>query len=107
LQINAALKRGDVAAAEKRIMELAPPYDPNAVDDRGRKLKEPKYSLAHIRARARVYMALKKWNKALEDAELVVARQLGAAGGMSLRTDELNESEALRDMILEKLGAKD
>jgi len=107
LKVNKALERGDVAAAEKLILSLAPPYDPEAKDERGRKLPEPKYSMYHLRARARVYMALKQWDKALADAEFVVQKLLGAAGGMSLRTDELDESEALRDQIrkeIKKIG---
>jgi hypothetical protein len=106
LAVREALERGDVEAARSRIMALAPPYDPEAVDDRGRKLRKPNYDLAHLRARARVYMALEEWDKALADAEQVVERQLSAAGGMSLRTDELDQSEALRDRIRE-LMAKD
>ncbi len=97
--ISAALGRGDLDAARKLILSLAPPYDPAAVDDRGKKLPIPKHSLPHLRARARVYMALKEWDKALADAEEVVARQLGTDGGMSLRTEELDASEALRDEI--------
>ncbi|MFU8892091.1 MAG: hypothetical protein ACNA8L_00540 [Luteolibacter sp.] len=98
-KVNEALERGDVDAAKKLIMSIAPPYDPDARDERGRKLPEPKYSLYHIRARARVNLALKEWDKALTDAEFVVQQLLGAAGGMSLRTPELDESEALRDEI--------
>jgi hypothetical protein len=99
--VTAALERGEIDAAKTLILSLAPPFDPEAVDAKGRKLKQPQYSLYHLRARARVYMALKEWDKALADAEEVVQRQLGTDGGMSLRTDELDESEALRDLILE------
>jgi len=101
--VDEALARGDVPAAKERIMALAPPYDPEAVDEKGRKLSKPQYSLPHLRARARVYMALKQWDKALADVEVVVRSQLGTAGGMSLRTDELDESEALRDSILKQM----
>jgi tetratricopeptide (TPR) repeat protein len=100
--ISAALERGDIQAAKDEIFTLAPPFDPNAVDAKGRKLpKPPATSLAHLRARARVYMALKEWDKALADAEEVVQRQMGTDGGMSLRTDELDASELLRDTIKE------
>ncbi len=100
--ISAALDRGGIQAAKDKIFTLAPPFDPNAVDAKGRKLpKPPAISLAHLRARARVYMALKEWDKALADAEEVVQRQLGTDGGMSLRTDELDASEALRNTITE------
>jgi len=101
--ISATLGHGEVEAAKARIFALAPPFDPAAVDDRGRKPVPPKYSNAHLRARARVYMALKQWDKALSDAGEVVQRQLGTDGGMSMRTTELDESEALRDSIIERM----
>ncbi len=99
--ISAALDRGEIQAAKDKIFALAPPFDPNAVDAKGHKLPKPAYSLSHLRARARVYMALKDYDAALADAEEVVHRQLGTDGGMSLRTDELDASEELRDSIIE------
>lgn len=99
--VTAALERGDIDAAKARIFSLAPPFDPKAVDEKGRPLKAPQYSLSHLIARARVSMALKELDKALADAEEVVQRQLGTDGGMSLRTDELDQAEALRDTILD------
>ena len=97
----AALNKKDMKAAEALIMKHVPPYDPEAKDERGRSLPKPKYSLPHLRARCQYYVALKDWNRALVDAEAVVASQLASAGGMSLRTPELDESEALRDEIKE------
>ncbi len=99
--VMAALEKGETKTAEALIMKHVPPYDPEAKDERGRKLPVPKYSLPHLRARCQYYMALKDWDKALKDAEAVVAKQLSAAGGMSLRTPELDESEALRDELKE------
>lgn len=94
--ITAALERGDVEGAKQRILTLAPPFDPNALDEKGRKqLRAPAYGISHLRARARVYMALKEWDKALADANEVVTRQLGTDGGMSLRTKELDEAEEM------------
>jgi len=103
--VSAALERGDIEAAKARIFSLAPPFDPQAVDNRGRPLKKPQVSLSHLVARARLYVALKEWDKALADAGEVVQRQLGTDGGMSLRTDELDEAEQLKDTIL-KLQAQ-
>jgi len=100
LKVNEALERGDIDAAKKLILSLAPPYDPEATDDRGNKPPEPKYSIYHLRARARVFMALKEWDKALTDAEFVVGNLLATANHLSLRSPELNESEALKDEIL-------
>ena len=97
--VTQALEQGKPDQAKELIFSLAPPFDPEAVDEKGRKLKKPTHSPAHLRARARVYAAMGEWDKALADAEEVVQRQLGTDGGMSLRTDELDESEALRDQI--------
>ncbi len=45
--ISAALERGEIQAAKDKILTLAPPFDPNAVDVKGRKLpKPPSYSLS-------------------------------------------------------------
>ncbi len=99
--VTASLEKGDIQAAKDMIFKLAPPYDPNAVDARGRKLLKPVHSIAHLRARARVYMAMKDYDAALADAEEVVQSQLGTDGGMSLRTKLLDEDESLRDRILQ------
>ncbi len=96
-----ALEKGDFEAAKDMIFKLAPPYDPNAVDARGRKFPKPVHSISHLRARARVYMAMKDYDAALADAEEVVQSQLGTDGGMSLRTKLLDEDESLRDRILQ------
>lgn len=101
--VEETLAGGELDKARQLIMKLAPPYDPEAKDERGRKLPEPKYGVAHLRARAKVYMALGEWDKALADAEAVVAKLLGAAGGMSLRTYELDEAEALRDQLRKRM----
>ena len=100
--ISALLESGDIQAAKDKIFALAPPFDSNAVDAKGRKLPKPTISLAHLRARAQVYMALKDYDAALVDAEQVVQLQLGTDGGMSLRTDELDKSEALRDEVIKQ-----
>ena len=103
ITVNAALKRGDIEAAKQLIMTLAPPYDPEAVDEKGRRPKKPVPHIAHLRARAQVYVALKEYDKALADAEEIYSRQYAADSGMSQRTKELDEAEALRDEIL-RLG---
>ena len=77
----------------------APVFDPQAVDAKGRKLSKPSYRNHHLFARARVYMALEQWDKALADVEVVVQRQLNSSASMSMRARELDESEALRDAI--------
>ena len=103
--VSKALEQGKLEQAKQLIFTLAPPFDPEAVDDKGRKLKKPQFSIAHLRARARVYAAMEQWDKALADAEEAVQRQLGIDGGMSMRTGELDESETLRDQIRMALDA--
>lgn len=105
--VNVLLEKGEVDAAKQFILALAPPFDPEAVDAKGRKItKKPEIRLPHLRARARVYLALGEMDKALADAQEVVQRQLSTDGGMSLRTDELDDSEALRDLIKEKMDGR-
>ncbi len=101
--IDAQLAAGKVDEAKATIMALAPPHDPEAVDEKGRKLKAPKHSTPHLRARSKVYMALGEKEKALADAEEVYSRTFSQSGGMSMRTEELNEAEVLRDSILEAM----
>ncbi|MFZ9936977.1 MAG: hypothetical protein ACO3JG_07925 [Luteolibacter sp.] len=103
--VTKALEQGKLEQAKQLMFTLAPPFDPEAVDEKGRKLKAPQYSIAHLRARARVYAAMEQWDKALADAEQAVERQLGIDGGMSMRTDELDVIEALRDQIRTALDA--
>lgn len=106
-EVTAALERGEIDAAKEKIFTLAPWIDPaNAVDAKGRRLPKTTHSMSHLRARARVFMALKEWDKALADADEVLQRQLGTDGGMSLRTPELDASEALKEEIQRKMAAK-
>ncbi len=100
------LDQGEIEAAKEFIFTLAPPHDPNALDANGQPVKKPRYRLSHLRARARVYMALGEWEKALADAEEVYAKQFASDEGMSLRTDQLLSDEALRNEIADKAKAK-
>lgn len=104
MRVIRAVEQGGADAAKQMIFAFAPPFDPDAVDERGRKPKPPSHSTYHLRARARVYMAMKEWDKALADAEEVVRSHLGTDGGMSLRTPELDEAEALRDSIRKQMA---
>lgn len=100
--VIAALAKGEIEKAKEIAFALAPVFDPEAVDEKGRKFKKPKISDAHLRARARVYMAMKNWEAALADAEEVLSSQTATDGGMSLRTKELDEIETLCDEIRKK-----
>lgn len=99
------LEAGQLDAAQKMIMTLAPPFDPEAVDAKGRKLKKPEYPLAHLRARARVYLAMREWDKALSDALEVAKRKMQKDGWMSLRTEQLDEDEAFLEQVRQAKAA--
>jgi hypothetical protein len=99
--INAALEKGDVTEAKRLALLFAPETPPVSTDPKKKNIKPAPPSTEHLRARARVYLALKDYEKALADAEEVVKRQFGTDGGMSMRTEELDEAERMRNSILE------
>jgi len=100
--VVAALDRGDVEEAKRLAFSLAPPPGSEPLDAKGRPIKNPPAGLAHLRSRARLYMALGEWENALADAEELVQRETDISGGLSMRTDALDEAEELRDRILRK-----
>lgn len=106
-KVLAAIEKGDLEAAKKLVMEHVPPYDPEAKDERGRRLPDPKYGVEQLRTRLHYFMAIKDWDKALQDAEAIAAQELASAGGMSLRTPELDAAEALRDEIKAKMNGRE
>ncbi len=107
LKALAMIEKGQAEAAKEFIYKLAPPYDPEAKDEKGRKLRKPNYNLSLLRARSRVHLALGEMDKALADAEQVCMRQLSTDGGMSMKTDQLVADEAYFEELKEKAaGAK-
>ena len=96
-------KAGKHEEALKTVLALIPHYYPEAVDERGRKLRKPNYTVNQLRARARVYLELGKLDKALADAQQVYLATFSQSGGMSMRTEELDEAEALRAEIQKRI----
>lgn len=103
LAVEALIEAGKLEEAKSRILALVPVYDPEAVDERGRKLREPQYNAAQLRARAKVYLALGELDKALADAEALYSITFSESGGMSMRTRELDEAEQLRAAIQQRM----
>ncbi len=97
--VIAALEQGNVEQAQRLAFSLAPLPDPAVGAPKGGKPTPQPMSLPHLRARARVYKALEEWDKALADAEDLVARETEISGLISVRTAALNEAEALRDQV--------
>jgi hypothetical protein len=100
--VTDALERGDIEEARRLAFQFAPPEIPEPEEEKKKPvMKSGSPSLPHLRSRARVSMALKQWDAALADAEELVDRKTARDASLSLRTDELDEAEQLRDTIVE------
>ena len=99
--VDEALARGDLEEA-KRLAFAHAPIDVPAPE--GEKKKKPvRISNPHLRSRAKVYLAMGDLKAALADAEQAYLAVNIAAGYISMRTDELEETEALKATILTAL----
>lgn len=90
------LEDGRVDEAKRMIFALAPPVEDQA--------KAPSVSLAHLRSRARVYLATGELDAAIADAKAAVKQKTFDDAGMSMRTEELTETEDLLRKIESKMG---
>lgn len=97
--VNAALEKGDIEEAKRLAFQFAPTEPPVSTDPKKKNIKPAPPSTEHLRARARVYLAMKEYDKALADAEEVLSRQKATDGGMSLRSKELGIIEKLVEEI--------
>ncbi|MFP6907588.1 MAG: hypothetical protein VCG02_20395 [Verrucomicrobiota bacterium] len=83
------------AFAHAPVEQLRPPDAP-------RNWKPKKISIPHLRSRAKVYLAMGELESAADDAEQVYLAVNQKAGYISMRTDDLEEAEALREAIRKK-----
>ena len=104
LKVLAMIEKGELEAANKLILTLAPYQDPDAVDDKGRNIKHPTLPMSHLRARARVHAAMENWEKAYADAELIRQRCARMDADMSRLSSQLGRDLAFRDEMKAKLG---
>ena len=99
--VDAALARGDLDEAKRLAFAFAPLEEPTPA---GEKKKKPvKISIPHLRSRAKVYLAMGDLKAAYADAEQSYLTVNSKAGHISMRTDELEETEALKATILAAL----
>jgi hypothetical protein len=99
--VDEALARGDLEEAKRLAFAFAPI---EAATPPGEKKKKPvKISVPHLRSRAKVYLAMGELKPALADAEQAYLAVNSAAGHISMRTDELEKTEALKESILTAL----
>ncbi|MBT7923468.1 MAG: hypothetical protein HN627_04340, partial [Opitutae bacterium] len=67
-----------------------------------RNWKPKKISIPHLRSRAKIYFAMGELESAATDAEQVYLAVNQKAGYISMRTDDLEEIEALQETIRKK-----
>lgn len=99
--VDEALARGDLEEAKRMAFLFAPVEEPTPPDA---KPKPPqKHSNPHLRSRAKVYLAMRDLEAAYDDAEQVYLAVNSKAGWLSMRTNDLEETEALKTTILTTL----
>jgi hypothetical protein len=102
--VDAALARGDLKEAKRLAFTLAPLPERPVVDPKKRNKKKPvKISNPHLRSRAKVYLAMGNFKAAAADIEKVYLAVNIKSGHISMRTKELEETEALKATILAAL----
>lgn len=105
LKIQAMIDRGEAEAAKKMILVLAPHLDPGESDKEGRTInRREDHLLAHLRARARAYAALKEWSKAFADADLICKRRARMDADISQRSKQLGIDEAFREEMRSQMA---
>jgi hypothetical protein len=104
--VTDALGRNDIEEAKRIALLYAPTELPVSTNPKKKIIKPKPVNLPHLMSRARVYYALKEYDKALVDVEACISRQIGTDGGMSMRTKTLDDAEAFRDKLRELLGTK-
>ncbi|MEO0476747.1 MAG: alanine--tRNA ligase-related protein, partial [Planctomycetota bacterium] len=100
--IDAALAADDLDEAKRLAFAHAPlpePPDPEAKRKPALKITPP-----HLRARAKVYEAIGDYESALADAQAAYLEINKKAGWLSMRTEDLENTERLRDRIQAKLN---
>jgi hypothetical protein len=96
--VDEALARKDLKEA-KRLAFAHAPVKQVRPEDAPRNWKPKKIGVPHLRSRAKVYQAMGDLKAAFADAEQCYLAVNIKAGYISMRTDELEETEALRDTI--------
>ena len=99
--VDEALSRGDIEEA-KRLAFAHAPVEQLPPADAPRNWKPKKISIPHLRSRAKVYLAMGELESAATDAEEVYLAVNQKAGYISMRTEDLDEIEALRETIRKK-----
>lgn len=96
--VDDALARGDMDEAKRLAFAFAPVEEPTPPGEK--KKSAQKIAIPHLRSRAKVYLAMGELEAGYADAEQVYLAANSKAGWLSMRTDELEETAALKAAIL-------
>lgn len=96
--VDDALAQNNLDEA-KRLAFAHAPVKQEKPEGAPRNWKPKKISIPHLRGRAKVYQAMGKLEEAFADAEKVYLDVNRTAGYISMRTDDLEQAQALRDTI--------
>ena len=96
--VDVALARGDLKEA-KRLAFAYAPVKQERPEDAPRNWKPKKIGVPHLRSRAKVYLAMDRLEAAQADIQAVYLTVNSKAGHISMRTEELEETEALKATI--------
>jgi hypothetical protein len=96
--IEEALAQGDLESA-KRLAFAHAPAEQVPPPDAPKNWKPKEISATHLRARAKVYLAMGDTEAALEDAQAAYLLINSKAGYLSMRTEDLEEIEELKASI--------
>ena len=96
--VDEAIAKGDLKEA-KRLAFIHAPLKQVKPENAPRNWKPIKIAVPHLRSRAKVYLALGKLEAAFADAEKAYLAVNIKAGHISMRTEDLEETEALKDTI--------
>ncbi|MDG2122472.1 MAG: hypothetical protein P8J87_02160, partial [Verrucomicrobiales bacterium] len=103
--VDEALARGDLDEAKRLAFAFAPVEEPTPEGEK--KKPAQKTSIPHLRGRAKVYLAEGDLKAAFADAENAYLAVNIAAGYISMRTEELEGTEALKAAILTAIKQAD
>ncbi len=101
IAVDAALARSDLDEAKRLAFAFAPLEEPTPEGEKKKPAK--KIAIPHLRSRAKVYFAMGDLKAAYADAEQCYLAVNIRAGYISMRTDELEETQALKASILTAL----
>jgi hypothetical protein len=105
--VDAALAKGDLEEAKRIAFAHVPPGTPHPPEDRqsskGSHRKPVNIANQHLRARAKVFIAMQDWKAAQADVDMLYTELVNQASLMGMRTAELEDAEQMRARIREAM----